>query len=119
VQPLNDPVAVTVEATITNLGDRAGAEVVQVYVGDRSQTLQTPEQELRAFTKVHLAPGKAQQVRLEIARDDLSHYHPEAGWVYAGGSNDIRVGSSSRDIRLHMSADIPGHPVEVPLTLWS
>jgi beta-glucosidase len=119
VQPLSDPVAVTVEATITNLGDRAGAEVVQVYVGDRSQVLQMPEQELRAFTKVHLAPGEARQVRLEIGRSDLSHYHPEAGWVFAGGPTDILVGSSSRDIRLRISADIPGHPVEVPLTLWS
>ena len=119
VHDLDDPTALTVSVTLTNTGSRAGAEVVQVYVGDRSDVLQMPERELRAFSKVHLAPGASERVALPIARADLEHFHPEVGWVFAGGQMEVSVGSSSRDIRLQHSVEVKGHPVEVPLTIWS
>jgi len=119
VHDLEDPTAVTVSMTLTNTGDRSGAEVVQVYVADRSGVLQMPEGELRAFLKVRLEAGASEHVELLIARADLEHFHPDAGWVFAGGSMQVSVGSSSRDIRLQTTVDVPGHPVEVPLTLWS
>ena len=96
VHDLNNPIALTVSLTVTNTGDREGAEVVQVYVGDRSDILQMPQRELRAFTKVPLAPGATQPVQLTIARADLQHYHPDAGWIFTGGHLNISVGSSSR-----------------------
>jgi beta-glucosidase len=58
---------------------------MQVYVGDRSGVLQMPS-ELRAFSKVHLEAGASQRIELPIARADLEHFHPDAGWVFAGGS---------------------------------
>ena len=85
----------------------------------RSGVLQMPERELRAFSKVHVEAGGSERVELPIARPDLEHFHPEAGWVFAGGSMQVSVGSSSRDIRLQATIDIPGHPVEVPVTVWS
>ena len=119
VHDLEDPAALTVSMALTNSGDRRGAEVVQVYVGDRSGVLQMPESELRAFSKVHLEAGASQRIELPIARADLEHFHPDAGWVFAGGSMQVSVGSSSRDIRLQTTVDVPGHPVEIPLTVWS
>jgi beta-glucosidase len=119
VHDLDDPTAFTVSVTLTNTGSRDGSEIVQVYVGDRSGVLQMPERELRAFAKVHLTAGGSRRVELPIARSDLEHFHPEVGWVFAGGQMQVSVGSSSRDIRLQTSVDVPGHLVEVPLTVWS
>jgi beta-glucosidase len=119
VHDLDDPTAFTVSITLTNTGSRDGSEVVQVYVGDHSGVLQMPEQELRAFSKVHLTAGGSQRVELPIARTYLEHFHPEAGWVFVGDEIEVSVGSSSRDIRLHTTVDVPGHPVELPLTVWS
>jgi beta-glucosidase len=119
VHNLDHPIACTVALSLTNTGARDGAEVVQVYVGDRSGVLHMPERELRAFAKVQLTAGASQRVEIAIARRDLEHYHPEAGWVFAGGQMEVLVGSSSRDIRLQTTVEVPGHPVEVPLTVWS
>ena len=119
VPDLDDPTALTVSITVTNTGSRDGSEVVQVYVGDRSGVLQMPERELRAFAKVQLTVGTSQRVEIPIARIDLEHFHPEVGWVFAGGEMDVSVGSSSRDLRLQATVDVPGHPVAVPLTVWS
>ena len=119
VHDIDDPVAMTVSMTLTNTGRRDGAEVIQIYVGDRSGILQMPERELRAFSKVDLTAGASQRVELAIARADLEHFHPEAGWIFAGGPMQVSVGSSSRDIRLQRTVEVPGHRVEVPLTVWS
>jgi beta-glucosidase len=119
VHELDDPIAMTVSVTLLNTGVRDGAEVVQVYVGDRSGILQMPERELRAFSKVDLTAGAAERVELPIARADLEHFHPDAGWVFAGGTMEVSAGSSSRDIRLRASVEVPGNPVEVALTVWS
>jgi beta-glucosidase len=79
VRDRDDPTAMTVSITLTNTGRRAGAEVVQVYVGDRSGVLRMPERELRAFAKIQLSVGASRRVELPIARTDLEHFHPEAG----------------------------------------
>jgi beta-glucosidase len=119
VHPLSDPVALTVTATITNAGPRDGAEIVQVYVGDRTGILLMPERELRAFAKVRLRSGERQRVDLKIARNDLEHYHRTAGWVFAGGKLGVFVGRSSRDLPLATEIEAPGAPLDIPLTLWS
>jgi beta-glucosidase len=100
VHDLDDPTAFTVSITLTNTGGRDGSKVVQIYVGDRSEILQMLGRELRAFVKVHLTASESRRVELPIARSDLEHFHPEVGWVFAGGQMEVSVGSSSRDIRL-------------------
>ena len=119
VAELADPIAFTVGVTLTNTGVRQGAEVVQVYVRDHSGVVRLPDRELRAFVKVPLAPGESRRVDVPVLRSDLEHFHPSAGWVFAGGRLDVLVGSSSRDIRAEVEALVPGRPVEVPLTVWS
>ncbi len=115
----DDPEALTISLTLANTGARAGAEVVQVYVGDRSEVVRMPDRELRGFAKIRLEPGVSRRVEIPIRRDDLEHFHPQVGWVFAGGPMQVFVGSSSRDIRLRADVDVPGQPVEIPLTIWS
>ena len=86
---------------VTNTGPMAGAEVVQVYVGDDESSLPRPAKELKGFAKVELEPGGAADVELLLAEEAFSYYDPErGGWVLEPGGFTIQVGSSSRDIRL-------------------
>ncbi len=119
VHNLDHPIAFTVALSLTNTGARNGAEVVQVYVGDRSGVLQMPERELRAFAKVQLTAGASQRVEIAVARRDLEHYHPEAGWVFArrpdGGAGRVLIPRhSTADDRRGPRASGRG-----PLTVWS
>jgi beta-glucosidase len=85
---------------ITNAGERAGSEVVQLYLRDLECSLSRPDQELEAFAKVSLAPGETKTVRFTLTRSALSFYDPaRGGWVAEPGEFEIRTGSSSRDIR--------------------
>ena len=90
------PVAVTVR----NTGKRAGQEVVQLYVSDSKASVPRPPQELKRFAKVQLEPGESTTVRFELDARALSFYDPVvARWVAEPGEFEVRVGSSSRDIR--------------------
>jgi beta-glucosidase len=94
----DDTLQVSVE--ITNTGQRAGKEVVQLYVRDQQARLQRPEKELKAFAKVQLEPGERKMVTLSIARDALAYYDDLAHeWVAEAGEFEVLVGASSQDIR--------------------
>jgi beta-glucosidase len=94
-----DEIAVSLE--VTNTGQRAGQEVVQLYVRDEASRLVRPVQELKAFAKVALEPGETQTVTLSLNGQSLAYYDPAAaGWVTESGAFTVLVGSSSRDIRL-------------------
>ncbi|KAI8966260.1 glycoside hydrolase family 3 protein [Daldinia sp. FL1419] len=86
-----------VSTTITNSGERFGAEVAQLYLGIPN----SPPKQLRGFEKVHLAPGESTEVIFELARRDLSIWDVVTqGWAVQAGHYDLYVGASSRDIRL-------------------
>ncbi len=85
---------------VTNTGQRAGKEVVQLYVRDVVASLQRPDKELKAFAKVHLEPGECRTVTLSIERSALAYYDDLAHeWVAEAGEFEVLVGSSSQDIR--------------------
>ncbi len=95
---MDDELEVAVE--VSNAGERAGSEVVQLYLRDLECSLARPEQELKAFEKVALDPGETKTVRFTLARPALSFYDPaREGWVAEEGEFEVRVGSGSRDIR--------------------
>lgn len=97
---------------VTNTGARAGSDVVQVYVHDVESTVYRPEQELRAFAKVHLEPGRSEVVTLALDRRAFAVWDPRGhGWVVEGGAFELRVGASSRDIRSTVRIDRPGDGV--------
>ena len=97
-----DEIAVHVD--VTNNGNRPAAEVVQLYVGPEAPRLVRPPQELKAFARVLLQPGETRSVTLRLTEQSLAFYDPQAdGWVTESGTYAVRVGRSSRDIRLQGS----------------
>ncbi len=89
-----------VSVDITNTGQRAGKEIVQVYVRDEQASLQRPEKELKAFAKVQLELGERKTVTLSLARDALAYYDDLTHeWVAEAGEFEVFVGASSQDIR--------------------
>lgn len=117
--PAGHAIAMSVRVTVTNVGTRRGREVVQVYVHDRAGLVVVPPQELRGFEKVELAPGEALRVEIDIPRERLQHRLPGRGWAYHGGAAEVRVGSSSRDIRLTLEVELERTPVDRPIDGWS
>lgn len=95
--------------TVTNSGDRAGKEVVQVYVAPPTDGIFRPVRELRAFQKVALEPGQSKTITLSLNRRAFSYYNVQAkDWQVDGGEHTIEVGSSSRDIRLSQKLTVAG-----------
>ncbi len=89
-----------VSVDVTNTGQRAGKEVVQLYIQDEQARLQRPEKELKAFAKVQLAPAECKTVTLNITRNALAYYDDLARvWVAEAGAFQVLVGASSEDIR--------------------
>jgi beta-glucosidase len=93
--------AAVVEVTVTNTGERAGAEVVQVYVADPVAGVDRPQHELRAFTKVRLAAGESRRVRLELDERAFAFWSSQSpkGWRVEPGEFVVEIGASSRDLR--------------------
>jgi beta-glucosidase len=91
---------VMVTLSVTNTGNRAGHEVVQVYVRDVAARVFRPAHELKAFTKVYLEAGATTTVQLTLDARAFAFYDvASAQWLVEAGEFEIQVGSSSRDIR--------------------
>lgn len=101
----NDTLTVTL--TVTNSGDRAGKEVVQLYIADSKSSLPRPKKELKGFEKVELQAGESKEVSFVIDRTALSFYDDRvAEWVAESGEFKVLVGASSADIRLKESFEL-------------
>ena len=90
----------TVTVDVTNTGQLAGKEIVQVYVHDRESGLARPEKELKGFAKVALEPGETRSVSIKLDFRAFAYYHPEyQQWITEDGDFDILIASSAADIR--------------------
>jgi beta-glucosidase len=106
-QQISDKDSLTITVTVTNSGDLTGKEVVQLYVNDEEASVQRPEQELRGFHKLELAPGESRQVQFELSKRDFSFYSARHGrWIAESGDFQLLVGASSRDIRLQRGVNL-------------
>lgn len=93
--------SVTVSFDLSNRGRREGAEIAQVYVGDRHAPVPRPSKELKGFAKVKLAPGETKRVKVVLDRRAFSYFDEQAmAWKAAPGDFDILVGASSQRIEL-------------------
>jgi len=107
---------IQVEVQVTNTGERAGKEVVQVYVRDPEAHVARPVRELKAFAKVELDPGASASVAFRLTGRDLAYWSTRTNdWVLEGGAFAIDVGASSRDLR--QSALVEVDPGPNPLAL--
>jgi beta-glucosidase len=100
--------SVRVTVDVTNTGIVAGCEVVQLYVADVKAVVLRPVKELKAFAKVHLAPGQRKTVELFLDERSFSFYDPHVrrDWVAEDGAFELLVGSSSRDIRARRAVEL-------------
>ena len=99
--------SITVSVPVTNTGDVAGAEVVQVYVSDPEASVARPVKELKGFAKVMLEPGQTKTVSVVLDRQSLSFFDAEKhAWVAEPGRFDVLIGSSSANIRHSVSFEL-------------
>jgi beta-glucosidase len=82
---------------VTNTGNRAGTEVVQLYLRDCVSSVTRPVKELKGFRKIALAPGETQTVALAITPESLAFWNVAMKYVVEPGEFLVMVGSSSRD----------------------
>lgn len=93
---MDETIKVTV--TVSNSGKFAGEEVVQLYIRDLVGSVTRPVKELKGFKKIHLEPGKSQQVQFELTKEDLAFYTRDMNFEAEAGNFKVFVGSNSRDV---------------------
>ncbi|MBX3313248.1 MAG: glycoside hydrolase family 3 C-terminal domain-containing protein [Actinobacteria bacterium] len=87
---------VAVSVRVTNTGDRAGSDVVQVYVRPHGSSVPRPEKELKGFAKVHLEPGASETVTITLDRRAFAVWDVTAhDWLVEAGTYDVIVARSS------------------------
>ena len=105
-----------IRVDITNQGERAGDEVVQLYVTDTDASVVRPRMELAGFQRIHLAPGETRTVTFEVAARQLGFYHEEMGYVVEPGEFRLQVGRSSADLPLATTLTVTGGAAPIPTT---
>jgi len=104
--PIGESLAVS--CTVTNTGNVAGEEIVQLYVTDPVASVVRPVIELKGFHRVRLSPGEKRRVTFNLHSDLLSFTAEDFRRVVEPGRVVIRVGASSADIRLHAEVAMTG-----------
>lgn len=102
------------EVTVTNAGERAGDEVVQLYVRRRLASVTRPVLELKGFARVELAAGESRTVCFEVPAGQVGFYDRELSYVVDPGVVEVLVGSSSRDLVEAGSVEIVADPMGRP-----
>jgi beta-glucosidase len=96
----------TVSVRVTNSGKRAGAEVVQLYLGFPAEAAEAPQQ-LKGFGRVELKPGESKVVTMAVNKESLATWDEGIhDWKVYPGKYAVEVGASSRDIRYRGSFEI-------------
>ena len=90
----------TLSVEVTNIGDRCGDEVVQMYIRDCYSSVTRPVKELKGFQRITLDPGQSTTVTLEITPEKLAFYNIEMNYGVEPGTFEIMIGNSSRDCDL-------------------
>ncbi|MBB1511086.1 glycoside hydrolase family 3 C-terminal domain-containing protein [Tessaracoccus sp. MC1627] len=103
----NAPGKLEVTALVHNVGERAGTDVVQLYVRDPYASVSRPVQELAGFRRVHLEPAESARVRFTLALSQLAFLDRDMNWLSEAGDIEIRIGRSSEDIQLREVVRIP------------
>ena len=98
---------IEVSVNIRNTGDRAGAEIVQLYISDPASSLDRPAKELKGFRKVYLEPGESSKVTFRIEEKELSFFDPSRHiWVAETGKYIAHIAASSKDIRASLEFEL-------------
>ena len=102
-----DTDGVEVSVTVKNTGSVEGKEIVQLYVSDKTGVEVRPEKELKGFEKVSLKAGEAKTVTFKLDKRSFAFWNTDIHeWYAPSGTYEIKVGASSRDIRLTTEVDV-------------
>ncbi len=97
----------SVSIDVTNEGNVAGSEIVQLYVHDLKSELVRPQKELKGFAKVMLAVGETKTLTFALDFRSFAYFHPGyKTWISEEGQFDIMIGASSADIRCQKSVNL-------------
>lgn len=103
--PAKGEVSVTLD--VRNSGSRAGDEVVQMYVTHQGSKLERAQEELKGFQRISLGPGKEKTLKFILKAADLAYWNTaRAAWDVEPTQVEVRIGSSSADIRLKASLKV-------------
>lgn len=91
--------SVSATVSVTNKGERAGAETVQLYIGDKVSSMTRPAKELKGFSKIFLEPGETREVTFDIDAEQLSFVGRDLEETVEEGDFDIMVGPHSADVQ--------------------
>ncbi|HEY2670894.1 MAG TPA: glycoside hydrolase family 3 C-terminal domain-containing protein [Rugosimonospora sp.] len=103
---------VRISVDVTNAGERATDEVVQLYTRQRTSRVKQPVRQLRGFRRLHLAPGERSTVHFGLDAADLAFWDvTRQRFVVERASHTVLVGRSSADIRCAATLDVAGETV--------
>ena len=91
--------AVKVSVDVTNTGSCDGCEIVQLYIRDLVASISRPVEELKDFSRIHLAKGETRTVTFTITADKLKFYNSNLRLVCEPGEFEVMVGPNSRDVQ--------------------
>ncbi len=102
VNSISDEKICKVSLNVKNIGNFAGAEVIQIYIRDTASSVTRPVKELKAFQKVFLEKGETQTVEISLNKDAFAFYDINMNYVIEPGEFNIFVGTSSQDSDLEL-----------------
>ncbi|WP_044296736.1 glycoside hydrolase family 3 C-terminal domain-containing protein [Robinsoniella peoriensis] len=106
---MTDNEILTVSVEVENTGNRAGKEVIQIYVAPGETETARPVKELRAFDKIELAQGEKKTVSFELDARAFAYWNTEIhGWYVESGAYEIQVGKNAEEVLLHTTIQVEG-----------
>lgn len=120
---IKDTDTLKVSFTVKNIGDRAGAEIAQLYVSAPESKIFKAPKELKGFKKIFLQPGEEKKIELELSKRAFAYYNVNINDYHVeSGEYKILVGASSKDIRLEsvikvqstVDAEVPDYSQSAP-----
>ncbi len=115
-ESMKDTDKLIVSVTVKNTGDRAGKEIVELYVSSPNQAVR-PVRELKNFAKVLLQPGEEKEITMELEKRSFAEYNEELhDWYVPSGTYTVSIGRSSREMELEACVQIESTTV-LPITI--
>lgn len=117
---IKDDEPLTVCFTVKNIGNTAGAEIVQLYVATKQSPVFRPTKELKSFSKIFLEPGEEKELSINLEKRAFAFYNTAmSDWHVQSGTYDILVGASSADMRLELRVELESTAPDAPLPDYS
>jgi beta-glucosidase len=81
---------------VTNIGEREGDEVAQLYLRQDVSSVETPDRSLAGFSRVHLRPQETKSITFRVPQKQLAIWNAEGRWSVEAGNYTVWVGGSSQ-----------------------